>query len=79
MIARVLDQCKSLNYVVSAGRKTRHLTWQDIHPLQVFTDVLSGEESVSVSYLKSVLHLLRTNQDDTDLTRAINKIPQEKI
>jgi len=74
MIARVLDQCKSLNYVVSAGRKTRHLTWQDIHPLQVFTDVLSA-----FSYLKSVLHLLRTNQDDTDLTRAINKIPQEKI
>lgn len=69
-------------------RKTRHLTltWQDIevlesihkalHPLQEFTDVLSGEEYVSVSYLKPVIHLLRTktlaeDQDDTNLTRAI--------
>ncbi|CAM4696307.1 unnamed protein product [Leuciscus chuanchicus] len=88
MIARVLEQCKALNHVLSTDKKTRHLTltWQDIevlesihkalHPLQEFTDVLSGEDYVSVSYLKPVLHLLRTktlaeDQDDTNLTRAI--------
>ncbi|CAM4535279.1 unnamed protein product [Leuciscus chuanchicus] len=88
MIARVLEQCKALNHVLSADKKTRYLTltWQDIevlesihkalHPLQEFTDVLSGEDYVSVSYLKPVLHLLRTktlaeDQDDTNLTRAI--------
>nr|XP_055046939.1 zinc finger BED domain-containing protein 4-like [Misgurnus anguillicaudatus] len=88
MIARVLEQCKALNHVLSADKKTRllTLTWQDmevlesihqaLHPLQEFTDVLSGEEYVSVSYLKPVIHLLRTktlaeDQDDTNLTRAI--------
>ncbi|XP_035984709.1 proline-rich protein 36-like [Fundulus heteroclitus] len=47
-----------------------------LHPLQEFTDALSGEEYVSISYLKPVLHLLSTSvlaedQEDTDLTRSI--------
>lgn len=45
------------------------------HPLQEFTDVFIGEEYISVSYLKLVLHFLRTKtlteDQDTDLTRAI--------
>ncbi|XP_056140252.1 neuronal acetylcholine receptor subunit alpha-9-like [Lampris incognitus] len=69
-------------------RNTRPLvtTWQDIyvfesihkvlHPLQEFTDALSGEEYVSISYLKPVLHLLATSvlaedDEDTDLSRSI--------
>lgn len=68
--------------------ETRHLvpTWQDtdvlesingaLGPLQEFTDALSGENYVSVSYLKPVLHLLRTSTlaesgQDTDLTKDI--------
>ncbi|XP_045076134.1 E3 SUMO-protein ligase ZBED1-like [Coregonus clupeaformis] len=61
-------------------------TWQDIdvlesihkalHPLLEFTDALSGEEYVSISYLKPVLHLFATSvlaedAEDTDLTKSI--------
>ncbi|XP_016340495.1 zinc finger BED domain-containing protein 1-like [Sinocyclocheilus anshuiensis] len=64
MIARVLEQEKAIAKVLSADKKTRHLapSWQDIdvlesvckalNPLADFTDALSGEEYVSVSYLK---------------------------
>ncbi|XP_051806757.1 zinc finger BED domain-containing protein 4-like isoform X4 [Acanthochromis polyacanthus] len=88
MVDRVLEQNKALNQVLSEDRKTRHLvpTWQDIKvlesinsalkPLQEFTDILSGEEYVSVSYLKPVLHLLKSTtlaakEEDTDLTKTI--------
>lgn len=84
MIERVSEQSK----VLSEDSKTRHLvhTWQDtevlesvnaaLHPLQVFTDALSGESYVSISYLKPVLHHLKTStlaekDNDTDLTKAI--------
>ena len=45
-------------------------------PLQEITDALFGETYVSVSYLKPVLHLLRTStrtecDEDTDLTKEI--------
>lgn len=61
-------------------------SWQDIDvlqsinkalkPLLEFTDSLSGESYVSVSYLKPVLHLFRTevlkhSADDTQLTKDI--------
>lgn len=88
MIERVLEQSKALSQVLSEDKKTRHLvpTWQDtdvlesinnaLSPLQEFTDALSGEDYVSVSYLKPVLHLLRTatlteSDQDTDLTKEI--------
>lgn len=54
--------------------------WESLHkaphPLQDFTDALSGEKYVSIFYLKPVLHLLATSvlaedQEDTDLTRSI--------
>ena len=76
MIGRVLEQSKALSQVLSEDKKTRHLvpTWQDtdvlesinnaLGPLQEFTDALSGEAYVSVSYLKPVLHLLRTSTPD---------------
>ncbi|XP_051798998.1 zinc finger BED domain-containing protein 4-like [Acanthochromis polyacanthus] len=88
MIGRVLEQSKALSQVLTEDKKMRHLvpTWQDIDvlesinsalgPLQEFTDALSGEAYVSVSYLKPVLHLLRTSiltekDEDTDLTKEI--------
>lgn len=88
MIGRVLEQIKAISQVLSGDRYARSLipTWQDIevlesvhkalHPLLDFTDALSGEEYVSISYLKPVLHLLATSvlaedEEDTDLTRSI--------
>ncbi|XP_047234836.1 zinc finger BED domain-containing protein 4-like isoform X2 [Girardinichthys multiradiatus] len=88
MIARVLEQLKAISQVLSGDRYARSLipTWQDIqvlesvhkalHLLLDFTDALSGEENVTISYLKPVLHLLATSvlaedQEDTDLTRSI--------
>ncbi|KAK0153618.1 Zinc finger BED domain-containing protein 1 [Merluccius polli] len=88
MIERILEQEKALTQVLRADRKTRHLvlTWQDIDvlesvskalsPLVAFTDALSGEQYVSVSYLKPVLHLfseqvLKPQDDDVNLTKKI--------
>lgn len=88
VIERVLEQSKALSQVLSEDRKTHHLipTWQDtevlksinaaLHPLQDITDALSGESYVSVSYLKPVLNLLKTEtlaekDDDTNLMTAI--------
>lgn len=88
MIERVLEQEKAISQVLRAHKKTRHLvpTWQDIDvwesvsktlsPLMEFTDALSGEEYVSVSYLKPVFHLLNNtvlphSEEDTDLTKQM--------
>ncbi|XP_013876005.1 zinc finger BED domain-containing protein 1 [Austrofundulus limnaeus] len=71
MIDRVLEQERALSKVLSADMKTRPLvpTWQDIEvleavqkalkPLQDFTDALSGEDYVTLSYVRPVLHLIR--------------------
>lgn len=89
MIGRVLEQSKALSQVLSEDKKTCHLvpTWQDMDvlksinnalgPFQEFTDTLSGEAYVSVSYLKPVLHLLKTStlaesDQDTDLTKELS-------
>ncbi|KAL2077901.1 hypothetical protein ACEWY4_025586 [Coilia grayii] len=61
-------------------------TWQDldvsinkaVKPFQDFTYALSGEDYVSVSYIKPVLHLFKTSlllpaEEDTDLTKTIKK------
>ncbi|XP_066544980.1 E3 SUMO-protein ligase ZBED1 [Amia ocellicauda] len=88
MIASVLEQAKAISHVLSGDRYARSLipTWQDIevlescqkalHSLLEFTDALSGEEYVSISYLKPVVHLLATSvlaedAEDTDLTSSI--------
>lgn len=88
MIQRVLEQQRAISDVLSADRKSRHLvpSWQDLdvlesinqalQPLQEFTDALSGERYVSVSYVKPVLHLMNTSilaakEEDSDLTKSI--------
>ncbi|CAM4533447.1 unnamed protein product [Leuciscus chuanchicus] len=88
MIERFLEQEKAITRVLGADKKTRHLvpTWQDLEvleatnkavkPLQDFTDALSGESYVSVSYIKPVLHLFKTSlllpeEEDLELTKTI--------
>ena len=90
MIQRVIEQEKAISQVLRAEKKTRHLvpSWQEMDvlesvsktlgPLIEFTDALSEEEYVSVSYLKPVLHLLNNTvltpaEDDTDLTKDMKK------
>nr|XP_024661555.1 zinc finger BED domain-containing protein 1-like [Maylandia zebra] len=88
MVGRVLEQHKAISQVLSADKKTRHLvpSWQDLdvlesvhvalNPLLEFTDSLSGECYVSVSYLKPMLHLFRTqilkpSEVETQLTKDL--------
>lgn len=87
MIQRFLEQGQAITKVLSADKKSRHLvpTWQDIEvlkaiqkalkPLQDFTDALSGEEYVTISYVKPVLHLFNTSllaheDDDIELCKS---------
>ncbi|XP_055051262.1 E3 SUMO-protein ligase ZBED1-like [Misgurnus anguillicaudatus] len=88
MVARVLEQQKAITEVLSSDKNNRHLipTWQDIDvlesmhaaltPLLEFTDSLSGESYVTVSYVKPVLNLFRSsllkvNDGDTQLTKEL--------
>ncbi|XP_033931087.1 E3 SUMO-protein ligase ZBED1-like [Pseudochaenichthys georgianus] len=90
MISRILEQQKALSQVLSVDKKLRHLipNWQDIDvlesvskslgPLLEFTDALSGEDYVSVSYVKPVLHLFNSSmllmrEEDTDLSKKLKK------
>ncbi|KAK7912807.1 hypothetical protein WMY93_013018 [Mugilogobius chulae] len=90
MIERFLEQEKALSQVLLADKKARHLvpSWQDmalleslnkaLDPLFEFTDTLSGEKYVSVSFLKPVLHLfnneiLSGKDGDTELTKAVKE------
>ncbi|XP_059371308.1 E3 SUMO-protein ligase ZBED1-like [Carassius carassius] len=88
MIERVLEQEGALAKVLSNDKKTRHLvpTWQDLEvleavqkvlkPLQDFTDALSGEEYITLSYVKPVLHLFNENllaceEGDSEICKSI--------
>ena len=88
MIERVLEQQRAISQVLSTDSKARHLipTWQDtdileainksLRPLTEFTDALSSEKYVSVSFAKPVLLLfsssiLKVNDDDPGLTTTI--------
>ena len=90
MVARVLEQEKAIRQVVGTDRKTCHLvpTWQDIDVLQSvhsavknladFTDMLSGEERVTLSALRAVLNILKNevlveSPADTTLTKDIKR------
>ncbi|KAL4005537.1 hypothetical protein ACER0C_005250 [Sarotherodon galilaeus] len=84
MIERVVEQERALSKVLSVDMKTRPLvpTWQDIEvleavqkalkPCQDFTDALSGEKYVTLSYVRPVLHLFNTSllapgEEDSEL------------
>ncbi len=73
MIERFLEQEAAITKALSADKKSMHLvpTWKDIEvlesiqkalkPLQDFTDALSGEEYVTISYVRPVLCLFNTS------------------
>ncbi|KAK0145661.1 Zinc finger BED domain-containing protein 1 [Merluccius polli] len=70
MIERVLEQEKAISQDIDVWESVN----KPLSPLMEFTDALSGEEYVSVSYLRPVLHLLNNtvlahSEDDTDLTK----------
>ena len=88
MVQRILQQLPAISHVLSPDWKTRHLisSWQDIEvlesidnalrPLTDFTDTLSGEQYMSISSVKPVLHLFETSvlavqEDDTDYTKSL--------
>ncbi|XP_063742293.1 E3 SUMO-protein ligase ZBED1-like [Eleginops maclovinus] len=90
MIQRVLEQERAISQVLKDDKKSRHLVlhWQDVDvleavnkvlsPLQDFTDALSGEKYVSVSYLKPVLSLFNTSilaeeESDNQLTKDVKR------
>ena len=88
IIERLLEQERAVSKILGSDKKTRHLVlhWQELEvlesvhralkPLVKFTDALSGEDYVTVSYVKPVLHLfessiLAVQEDDTPLTKSI--------
>ena len=90
MVARVLEQEKAVHQVLSNDHKTAHLiaTWQDIEvlksinkalaPLADLTDIISGEDYVTISAVKPLLHHISTKalaeeSDDTKLTSDIKE------
>ena len=90
MIDRILEQEACIRQVLTVEHKNAHLipTWQDLDVLESlkaalgqlddFTDMLSGEQKVTVSAIKPVLHILKTKvlkvcEGDTDLTETIKQ------
>lgn len=90
MVSRILQQEEAIRVVLSADRKTTHLvpTWQDIDvlqsidqaltPLSSLTDMLSGEEYVTVSAVMPMMQLidnklLKETDNDTQLTKDIKQ------
>ena len=85
---RLLEQEEAVRVALSTDRKTTHLlpTWQDIdvlqsinaalNPLTILTDLLSGENYVTVSAVLPLVHLVENDilkevESDTTLTRDI--------
>ena len=90
MIQRILEQEQAIRQILSTDRKTTQLipSWQDIevlesvskalNPVADFTDILSGEDYVTVSSVKPLLQhlsheLLVEDDDHTQLTRDIKE------
>ena len=90
MVARVLEQEKAVRQVLSNDRKTSHLiaTWEDLEvlesinkalaPIADLTEIISGEDYVTISTVKPLLHHISTKalaeeSDDTELTSDIKE------
>ncbi len=93
MVARVLEQEKTIRVVLGADRKTSHLipTWQDIDvlqsidralsPLLSLTDILSGESYVTVSAVLPMIQLIESHilKEDQDDTQLTKGIKRSII
>ena len=90
MVSRLLEQEPAVRQILVGDRKTTHLVpaWQDIEvleslqsaikPLADFTDMLSGEKRVTLSALRPVLHIFKTDilaesDENTTLTADIKR------
>ena len=88
MVSRILEQKEAIRLVLSGDRDTSNIapTWQDldalqaidkaVSPLSSLTDILSGEQYVTVSAVLPMLHILETDslkvqEADTQLTKDI--------
>ncbi|RXN36491.1 zinc finger BED domain-containing 1-like protein [Labeo rohita] len=78
-LAKVQDELGLPKHQLTTETPTR---WQDVEVLEAvnkdFTDALSGEHYVSVSYVKPVLHLFNTTilaeeDDNTELARDVKR------
>ena len=90
MIDRILEQEACIRQVLVVDLKNAHLipTWQDLEVLESmkaalgqlddFTDMLSGEQKVTVSSIKPVLHVLKSKvlkvcEGDANLTNSLKQ------
>ena len=90
MISRIIEQIEPIKAVLSADRKTSHIvpTWQDmdvlnsihtaISHLAGLTDILSGDEYVTISAVIPIVDLiekklLASQSDDTELLKSLKE------
>ena len=96
MIDRILEQQDAIRIVLSSDRTASHLilTWQDfdilasvsavLTPLHQMTDLLSGEQYVTVSVVKPLLNhilskVLLEKEDDSTLSKEIKARMRDKL
>ena len=96
MIDRILEQQEAIRLVLSADRTASHLllTWQDFDvlesiltvlcPLRQMTNLLPGEQYVTVSVVKPLLNhifsnVLLHNEEDTTLSKEMKTRMKEKL
>ncbi len=96
MIARILEQEEAIRRVLCSDRKTAslNLTWQDkdvlqsmnqvLSKLSELTDILSGENYVTISSVLPMIELLNNTllkqcDDDTDLVASMKKTVKDDI
>ena len=96
MVHRILEQEEAIRIVLGTDRKTSHLvpTWKDIEvlqsvdsalsPLSSLTDILSGEQYVTVSAVLPLLSLiendiLKASASDTPLTKDLKMKIKEDL
>ena len=90
MVGQILEQKEAIRLTLHGDRSASHLipTWQDINvlesidkalsPLHELTDILSGEQYVTVSAIKPMIYLIKVKvlhveNTDTDLTKSLKQ------
>ena len=90
MISRILEQEEAIRRVLSSDRKTItfNLTWQDkdvlesmdkvLSQLSSLTDILSGENYVTISSVLPMI-TLKDSDGDTELTTTLKQVIKDDI
>ena len=96
MISRIIEQEEAIRHVLSSDRKTIsfNLTWQDkdvlesmnkvLSQLSSLTDILSGENYVTISSVLPMIELLnntllKDSDGDTELTTTLKQVIKDDI